>query len=253
MHTRIDPPARLRGRGVFEAVNRPGRHPTGEVYPSGDALFIDARHRFFAVADSPERNPGASRAFLRQLQRLLDELPAAAPGLNAAAGADHNLRLGRALDALIAGVAYSDNTTFTGICLLPGAAEFNAALFHCGDSLFYHFRIGRNEVCQVSQTNHCFVGRIQRVYQAEIIAVAPDSRFLLATDGFNDLLRAMRTVHGVETFKCLAETIGAGAVDRCATRIIDGYDARDAPADDLALIALDPNRWSRLDRRSCIL
>jgi len=238
---------------VFEAVNRPGRHPTGEVHSNGDALFIDSRHRFFAVADSPERNPGASRAFLCQLQRLLDELPAAAPGLGVAACADHNLRLRRALDALVAGVAYSDNTTFTGICLLPSTGGLNAALFHCGDSLFYHFRIGRNEVCQVSQTNHCFVGRIPRVYQADTFAVAADSRFLLATDGFHDLLRAMRAAHGQDALKRLAETIRDGAVDRCATRIIDGYDARDAPADDLALIALDPNRWARLARRSCIL
>ena len=56
---------------ILGAVIRPGRGSVLNHKTCGDSILIDFENNFFAVADSPERNPLASKAFLRKLHSTL--------------------------------------------------------------------------------------------------------------------------------------------------------------------------------------
>ena len=223
-------------KGGFGAVIRPGgRHHS----PCGDALLVHTRSPFFAIADSPDRNPWGSRDFLLQVRQMLSDATLPAPDAKSPAlGAD---TLVKGLNELIAAVDYNANTTFTGVFLPPFSEKSTAWLFHNGDSLLFHVRRKQRSAVQLTKTNHLFVGRCQKVHQMEPFEYFPDSRFLAATDGIWDIFRNLEMGKDEGLPACILDLLCEEDVSYVPDTLLKLYDVHENTGDDLGLMVIDPN------------
>jgi hypothetical protein len=150
----------------------------------GDAVLIDGQRGIFAVADGPERNPGAASAFLKRfrtgMSRLIDPL-------------ETNRLMDGIFDDLVAATnlliretAYHDGTTFSAVVC---GHDRRFAILHAGDSLIFRLRPGEGTALQLSRTNHCLVGRAPGLFQAETALFREDDLLLVASDGLASLAR----------------------------------------------------------------
>ncbi len=168
------------------AVIRPSENPTKHEAKCGDAILIDLRHHFFAVADSPDRSPDASHDFLHRFSQLLQkhQRDGVHEGGCTKSIEDAAKALIEQTNKLITTIEYNENTTFTGIQIYRTENHNKALLMHCGDSLMYHLRIREHKAEKISENNRYFVGRTKELFQTLLFDYYDDSRFLLATDGF---------------------------------------------------------------------
>ncbi len=226
------------------AVVRPGVDLMKIGTKCGDSILIDFDCGFFAVADSPDRSPNASRDFLSQFSEMLNDFrPGASPtdDRTDAAGEAADSLLERT-NRLIASIAYNENTTFTGIQIFQNEERKQALLLHCGDSLMYHLRIHEHKAEKISENNHYFVGRTDKVYQILLFDYYDDSRFLLATDGFLDIRKNSGPIKEHCLPEKLMETLTSESMDQLPEVLLNRFDLFPEPCDDLGLITLDPNQ-----------
>jgi serine/threonine protein phosphatase PrpC len=226
---------------ILGAAVRTGGEKTLHGRKNGDSVLIDFRNNFVAVADGPERNPFASQSFLKRIYGMLSRIRPHAEIGNLSLD-DVEKRFDEIIgetNSIIKTVRYTDNTTFTALFIVRHVRK--ALLLHTGDSVLYHFRIDEGKAEKVSQTNHCFVGRIDRLYQTKLIDYYPDSRFLLATDGFYDLIRDMRNSTSGRMEKELLALLKANSVDQLPRVLIGTYDVKPEMSDDLGLVVLNPD------------
>jgi serine/threonine protein phosphatase PrpC len=226
---------------VFGASVRAGGETTLHDRKNGDSVLIDSQNNFVAVADGPERNPFASQSFLNKIHGMLDSIKPCA-GIGDLSVSDVEKRFDEIIgeiNSIVKTVRYTDNTTFTALFFVRHIRK--ALLLHTGDSMFYHFRIDEGMAEKVSQTNHCFVGRIDGLYQTKMIDYYFDSRFLLATDGFYDLVRDIRNSTTGRMEKELLTLLKATSVDQLPRVFIRTYDVKPEMSDDLGLIVLNPD------------
>jgi hypothetical protein len=151
-------------------------------------------------------------------------------------------RIREEINRLIRAAGENQRTTFTALFLAKAERGGDALLLHNGDSLFYHFQILSGSCRQVSVTNHWLAGKADSIFQQEVIRFSEDSRFVLATDGFLDIIRRIREVETEDAFGILLAALAAASVEDAASCILDRFDADPGASDDLALIVLDPNR-----------
>ncbi|MBN2515406.1 MAG: SpoIIE family protein phosphatase [Deltaproteobacteria bacterium] len=226
---------------VFGAAVRTGGEKTLHGRKNGDSVLVDLQNNFVAVADGPERNPSASQSFLKRIHGMLGSAkPHAEIGdlsVNDVEKRFHGI-IGET-NSIVKTVRYTDNTTFTALFFVRHVRK--ALLLHTGDSMLYHFRIDEDTAEKVSQTNHCFVGRIDRLYQTKLIDYVPDSRFLLATDGFYDLVRDMRNSTSGKMEKELLALLKTTSVDQLPRELIRTYDVKPEMSDDLGIVVLNPD------------
>jgi len=221
---------------LLGAAVRAGRDKGRNGDSCGDSLLIDLENNFFAVADSTERAPSASRAFLEKVRALLKN-----HGLHGSESTDSNRQVKEfvsAVNASVAEVTYTDNTTFTG--LFFDARTQRVVLLHNGDSICYHFRVAKERGEKISQTNHCFVGRVHELNQTRHFEYAEDSRFLLATDGFYDLVRNLRRMQNGGMEQTIMELMRERSADQIPEAFIGRYDLCPEMSDDLGMIVLNP-------------
>lgn len=223
------------------AAVRTGRGNVRNGNSCGDSVFIDFQNNFVAVADGPERNPYASQSFLKRIHGMLGCVGPHADIGNLSIN-DVEKRFNEIIgeiNSIVKTVCYTDNTTFTALFFVRHVRK--ALLLHTGDSMLYHFRIDEGTAEKVSQTNHCFVGRIDRLYQTKLINYYSDSRFLLATDGFYDLVRDMRNFTSGNMEKELLALLKTTSVDQLPRKLIRTYDVKPEMSDDLGLVMLNPD------------
>ncbi|HDP81141.1 MAG TPA: hypothetical protein ENN21_09915 [Spirochaetes bacterium] len=173
----------LRAPGVAGARAVAGLHKTGGFF--GDAALLDFATGFFAVSDSPDRNPSASRRVMDRFAAMLGTVfPDGRPT------ADGRSWFEKARDALLGGaesiletIPSHESCTFTGVLVAGNGDETRMILLHTGDSVLLEYAKGSGEVRLLSESNFWMVGRTRRFYQVEELPAGPDCFYILATDG----------------------------------------------------------------------
>jgi serine/threonine protein phosphatase PrpC len=224
--------------GVISASLIPGRRrPEKHERSVGDAILIDLEDGILAVADSPDKNPTASSAFLsRFAESVSDSGILKSKDISFDDAID---RIVEMINGLLAATPYHDSTTFSAFISGDGRACGKAAILHTGDSLIFKIAKGKDEICEVTQlsrTNHLLVGRAPRLFQTEVIPFGPEEMILLITDGIWDISKSF----GLATEKFLSNNIE----DFCPNGIIKSIerlvDDSKLITDDIGIICAHP-------------
>lgn len=230
----------VRWSGVAGARIRPGTISSRDQSGMGDCALMDFRKGFFAVSDSSNRFPTASRRFLRKLATGLEAL--ASPHAGKILGQEEFGRFSRGVinkaEEVLQTIPYTESCTFTGILIARTDAGQKGILFHTGDSRLYE--VNRKTCVSRNMTNNNFwmVGKSKRFYQVEEIEMPPEAVFILATDGVIDLSSEDR----VERHESLADFANRYPVDEIPDRLVEEIDLQQPTTDDLVILALDPDQ-----------
>jgi hypothetical protein len=118
-------------------------------YGNGDCLLLDFKNRLFALSDSAERYPRASRELLERLSVLIEKEEAPESGeewLNCV-----NMVLSRQL--------YHQKATICCVALQPGDDGITAYCIHGGDSTIFIINAGSGEIEYQTKPDMNFAGR----------------------------------------------------------------------------------------------
>jgi hypothetical protein len=233
MNDRIN--SALKCAGYFGARLRAGKIGV----QIGDAILIDPARGLFAVGDSSDRDPRAARLFMHKLSDILNDISILSTN---GIVQDHQL------DALMREIVdrsremlqkspSKGTTTFTGILLLRTEHSTKAMLFHTGDSVLLAFHPQKG-IRKITENNFWLIGKVQEFYQVNIFDVIPGDRFLFATDGLQDLTPP----EGKEFDAYIAELFREHPVEDIPDILIGNCDTKTVGKDDLALLALAPDR-----------
>lgn len=223
---------------IISALLIPGRRrPQKHQASVGDAILIDLEEGILAVADSPDKNPSASSAFLARFGVSVSD-----SGILKS----KNIPFGEAIEEIIEmtnellmATPYHDSTTFSAFIMGDGRDEEKAAILHTGDSLIFKISKGENEACEITQlsrTNHFLVGRAPRLFQTEVIPFYPEDMILLVTDGIWDIARSL----GLDTEKFLSnniEDLNPHQILRSIEKLVDNVKIT---TDDIGIICAHP-------------
>lgn len=225
----------LKCAGYFGARLRAGRIGA----PIGDAILIDPSRGLFAVGDSSDREPRAARRFMLKFSDILNDI---------AILSTNGIVPEQQLDALLSEIVdrtrkmlqefpVKGTTTFTGVLILRTEQATKAMLFHAGDSLLLAYHPD-NGVRWITEKNFWLFGKTREFYQVAIFDVTPGDRYLLATDGLQDLTPP----EGKEIDAYIADLFREHPVEDIPDILIDSCDTKTLGKDDLALLTLAPDR-----------
>lgn len=225
----------LKCAGCFGARLRVGKPGV----PCGDAILIDPSRGFFAVGDSSDREPRAARRFMISFSDLLHDIPIPSVRDSVPEHALEDLMqtIIQRSRSMLEEEPIKGTTTFTGVLLFGTNPARKAMLFHAGDSVLLAWH-PRNGVRWATQKNFWLIGKTRHFYQAALFDVAPGERFLLASDGLQDLTPPEG--QGIEAY--IAELCTTQAVEDIPDILLAVCDTKTLGRDDLALLALAPDR-----------
>lgn len=157
--------------------------------PCGDSLLLDFRHSCFAVSDASGRSPGFSGRFLGEVADLLERTDIFTSGEICS-----TQELTRRLPELVTGLEEvmkrmngSRSCTFTALIVVTGSSNRFGIILNSGDSMLFQVDGRTGRVGALHENNFWLVGRIDRLYQVDVIEIDEGSHFVLATDGFREL------------------------------------------------------------------
>lgn len=207
----------------------------------GDAILINLSRNVFAVADSPDSNPLASRNFLHAFNRVVENIAATHPTLCHDRCELESLKgvISDAANRLIQQVDYRSATTFSCVMITHGQDKLRALVLHSGDSCIFKIEVAENSIEQVSWSSINHVGRAAGLSQVELVQVRHSTRFVLCTDGLHALARnpERRTLSQI-----LLEAGRHPEVHEVPSLLIEGYGRFIRFPDDIAVIVFDPHR-----------
>jgi len=236
---------------TFGAIVRRGKaRLKGE--PCGDAILVDPEKHFFAVADAPDRNPGAARLFLQKYCDGFRRLPLNTLGQTTCSHRDVTADVGviaAYTAATIKSVNFNDNTTFTGLFVVNGPSLSRVLLLHCGDSVCYHIRPSFTRAQKLTRSSHHFVGRCNGIHQADLLEICEDSLLMLATDGLLDVVRSM----GGEWTHQLVNFSGRYPLVDMPVRLLERHDLTPDLYDDFGMIVIKPCNVGNVNSPPAIL
>lgn len=210
----------------------------------GDAILINLSRNVFAVADSPDSNPLASRNFLHAFNRVVENLAATHPNLWHDVCELESLKrvISDSVNRLIQQVDYRSATTFSCVMIAHVQETVRALVLHSGDSCIFKIEVEENSIDQVSWSSINHVGRASGLSQVEMVEVRHSTRFVLCTDGLHALARnpERRTLREI-----LLEAGSHPEVHEVPGLVMEQYGRLIDLPDDVALIALDPHRLPR--------
>lgn len=206
----------------------------------GDCLLMDFRRKFFAVSDSSNRYPPASR---KLLLKFAEGLAAFAPsdfgktvpleGLGRIRGS-----LTQKSEEILQTIPYTESCTFTGVLLVGTEAGDRGILFHTGDSLLYEVNRKTSESRLTTSSNFWMVGRSKHLFQVEEIEIPPEAILILATDGLADL-NAGNPSDGTDPLVSIAVE---HPVEEIPDRLVEAIDRKNTPTDDIVIVSVHPHR-----------
>ncbi len=199
-------------------------------YGNGDCILLDYKNHFFAVSDSSDRWPTASRDFLTRLTSGLDQ--ETAPPVQK----DDWLTL---TNAAYARQEYIHRATFTGVAISRKKENLVATIIHGGDSLVLIVDIKTKQVKFQTDANMNFVGRIKSLSEVINIPLENDNeRIIIASDGLADVARIAK--YPLEEM-CLtsASKFPVNEVPEQLNRFLKHQD-HSMQHDDLAVVAINP-------------
>ncbi|MDQ7783306.1 MAG: hypothetical protein RDU20_10530 [Desulfomonilaceae bacterium] len=210
----------------------------------GDSLLINHRRGVFAIADSPDSNPSASRNFLYSFNRVVEDLSSRRPEFwNGCCDVDLLTKsLTYDVNRLIESVDYRSSTTFSCMICLRTEDNVAAIMLHAGDTCIFKVNTIENTIEQISRSSINFVGKADKISQAEPVEVQHDTRFVLCSDGLQVLARNSegRTLQAI-----LLEAMRHPEVHEIPDLIMKRYVPQIELPDDLAVIVLDPHKLNR--------
>lgn len=218
--------------GFAGAVLRQGFNGAERYSGTGDSVMLDFTNRFFAVADGTARHSRASRNFLVMVADGLQKMDFSGicTACSMREAEEISRRLKQETEKIISRIHYTENCTFTGFLLINTDEGRKAAVMHTGDSMLYRCSRDRG-VEKVTENNFWFIGRSQKLYQAELCDINDGEKIFLATDGLNDL--------NFSDTSCLARMFGQDAHE-IPQNILREYETRRDVFDDIAMISVDP-------------
>lgn len=237
METILHNPARraVKVGGVLSASVTAASGKAESGHGNGDAMVLDFKRAFFAVADASERHPRASREFLGRIMAALGDRPVPT-----------DTEEWRALlNSCYAQQSYSRTATFCGVCVQNIGGGLSALIANGGDSFCAIADGISGEILYKTPPDMCFAGRSLCVGTvARIPLDTGRERIILATDGLIDLARALKLSPSAMCGQYAALYPPDEAADR-----LSRYLARNAETmghDDVALIVLNPHALLRL-------
>lgn len=230
----------IRWAGIAGARIRPGTVSSRDRSGMGDCILMDLRKGFFAVSDSSNRFPTASRRFLRKLVQGLEGLPSPDPNeeLSPEAFERFSRNVIEISEAALKTIPYTESCTFTGILVATTEVGVKGVLFHTGDSRLYEVNRKKRSSRNMTPSNFLMVGKSKHFYQVEEIGIEPETMFILATDGVIDLSSEDR----VERHESLVDFACTYPVEELPDRLVEAIDRQQATTDDLVIVAVDPGQ-----------
>ena len=228
--------------GVFGArICNSVSESTESLVGNGDSFLVNLERNIFAVADSPQWNPMASKEFVVKFNERMEQI--LGDDFQAGKGQRDIESLKNVLtkdtNQLIEKVDYLSSTTFTCLFVISHMDDLKGLVFHCGDSCVFKVNVGRKHIFQISWTNMNFVGRSKELSQVKIVDIDEDTRFVLCTDGLQALSRNGRHRNLQEI---LLDSFSRAEVDQIPDLLIDHYGQDIEFPDDIAVVVLDPNK-----------
>lgn len=214
------------------------RQPVSGV---GDSILINFSRRLFAVADSPDSNPTASRGFLQAFNHAIEQLVLSQPDLLEVACSGERLKTNVAatVNQVVRSVDYRSSTTFSCIMLAHAQNRPVALILHSGDSCIFRIDAVENSIEQVSWSSLNFVGKARALSQVELLDVSDSTRFVLCSDGLQALVRNPRNL---SLRSILLEAGKHSEVHAIPDLLMDRYGRHIELPDDIAIVAFDPHR-----------
>lgn len=225
-------------------------YPTG----NGDAVLVDLQKKIFAVADSPERNTVASRDFLVKFSYMIDSLHFFNSGTDFSDKQVAAIKeeLISNTNLLIKDIDYFQSTTFTCLILIPVGNELAGMVLHCGDSCIYMLNINQKKASLLNKADFFFVGRSHHLSQVEFIEIDEGDRFLLCTDGLQNLIKNHNKSFEDIILDTFRDAGDAGEVDHIPDLLIKNsiHPVNNVKlSDDIGVIALNPGNLFNIDSK----
>ncbi len=222
------------------AINVPGRisaslntgsHKLQSGFGNGDCLLMDFQRLFFAISDSTDRWPDASRNIFNRLTDYLSkmELPQ---------NEDEWLRL---INRLYATQQYLYRATFTGIAIKNSEGRKKAVIIHGGDSITLIVDVKEGSIKFQTTSNMNFVGRAKCIPEAFTIPLYSGTEIIImGSDGIADIAR----LSGLKLEDMCIAAASRYSVDEVPHRIshlLDSFEG-EIQHDDIGIIAIDPHK-----------
>lgn len=200
-------------------------------FGNGDCLLLDFQNMFFAVSDSTDRWPDASRNILLRLNDYLSKMPVP---LN-------KTRWLNTINQLYATQQYLYRATFSGVALQDTGGKKSAIIIHGGDSIVIIVDIKSSTIKFQTASNMNFVGRAKCIPEAFTVPLESGNEIIIiGSDGIADIARLSKLT--VEDM-CIAAT-SRYSVDDVPHRIAHLLDSFEIAIqhDDIGIIAIDPHK-----------
>jgi hypothetical protein len=240
-----------RCQGIIGAHLRPGYKPGQNPVSNGDCIILDFENRFFGLSDSSDRDPGASKRFLVQFDRLLSSI-APKPNAMQTFGSKDLKRwidgLARKTNSLLLDLKGNGSCTFTGLHILNTSNGCVSVLMHTGDSALYEFVPNKQKLFRKTENNFWMVGRTDKLYQVATLEFDSKSIFIMTTDGMPDLRDASTSAPKEKALKILCHN----AVEDIPRKLITHEILESGLHDDVAVIAIAPQKLIASNRKILI-
>ncbi len=209
-------------------------------FGNGDCLLLDLQNLFFAVSDSTDRWPDASRNIL---QGMIKDLAGYVPK-------DNNEWL-NFINAAYDRQEYIYRATISAVFINRQNDQHEAVIIHGGDSLILIIDVRTGQVKYQSISDMNFVGRAKSLSKVESVPLESENeRIIIASDGLADLARIVN--YPLEEM-CI-NAASRYSVDEVPQQIAELFNRQEDSLkyDDIGIVVIDPFKV-QLNKDLCLL
>jgi hypothetical protein len=221
-----------------------GSHKLQSGFGNGDCLLLDFQNLFFAISDSTDRWPDASRDILLRLTDYLLEKPIPLPR-----NKSDWLNL---INKLYATQQYLYRATFSGLALENIDGRKNAVIINGGDSIVLVVDISIGKIKFQTTSNMNFVGRAKCIPEAFTVPLESGHEIIIiGSDGIADIARLSKLT--LEEM-CIAATsrYTVDEVPYQISHLLDSFKS-EIQYDDIGIIAIDPHKIKQAGKTSILM
>ena len=205
---------------------------------NGDCVLLDFNTCFFALSDSSDRNPAASRDLVVRFDLVFRSITEPNFGLDLPLSrmGYYKEEIARQAESLLSTIPPTSSCTLTALKFVRTPDGWKGLLLHTGDSTIYRYGPQEAELTMLSQNNFWLAGRTRRLYQIDWVEIKPDTLLIMTTDGIaNQTLNAWfkQHPHNRELFQ-------TGEVQNIPQALLKANKTKGLKNDDAAIIALTP-------------
>jgi hypothetical protein len=221
-----------------------GSDKVASGYGNGDCLLLDFGRALFALSDSAERYPAASRDLLARFVQ----------GLGGADTPDTPDGWLAAVNSAYAGQPYHHKTTFCCAILEGSGPESALTVLHGGDSIVYVACRESGEILFRTAPNMDFAGRSPAIHHIERVPLGRGTeRVVLCSDGLADM--AKNSGFSGEEFMRQVFTREIETIPERVRDLAGAWDGggRSGHFDDVGVIVFEPARLERSHRMRLLM